>query len=162
MTLQLKSGDSISAQDENICLIGGSNGGLAKAFNTDAAGNLTAVGGSTAAQNLEAAYTAAQTNTAILSVSDSNRIVVTAIDFVCDAANTVNVAVRIGFGATTTPTTTGVLLSHPGLFAGSGLIKGNGGGILGIGGAGEDLRITASVPTTGSMRVIVTAYTVPA
>lgn len=111
---------------------------------------------------LEAAYTAAQTDTAIVTVSSGAKIVVTAIEAVCDAANSVDVGLRIGFGATNTPTTTGVVLSHPGILAlsGSGIGKGNGAGIVGVGADGEDLRITSEVPTGGSLRVVVSYFTI--
>lgn len=109
---------------------------------------------------LEAAYTSAQTDAAIVTVSAGTKIVVTRAGFVCDNANTVNVAVRIGFAAATTPTTTGVLLTHPGVAAGSGVLSGNGGGILGVGADGEDVRITSGVPTTGSCRALLTYYTI--
>ena len=51
-------------------------------------------------------------------------------------------------------------MSHPGIAAGSGVVEGNGSGILGVGADGEDLRITSEVPTTGSLRVVVSYYTV--
>lgn len=109
---------------------------------------------------LEAAYTAAQTDTAIITVSAGTKIVVTQIAVVADNANTVDVGFRIGFGVTNTPTTTGVVLTHPGLNAGSGFSRGDGSGILGVGGDGEDLRITSEVPTTGSIRALVSYFTI--
>ncbi len=109
---------------------------------------------------IEAAYTAAQTDTAIVTATSSQKIIVTHIVFDCDNANTVNVAVRVGLGASTTPTTTGVVLTHPGVPPGSGLVHGDGSGIIGIGADAEDLRITCSVPTTGSCRVKVSYYIV--
>ena len=118
------------------------------------------IGGHPNVVTLEAAYTAAQTDTAIVTVAPGLKIIVTRCDFVADNANTVDVGFRIGFGAATTPTTTGVVSSHPGVAAGSGVLAGNGGGILGVGADGEDLRITCEVPTTGSVRVIVSYYTI--
>ena len=118
------------------------------------------IGGHPNIITLEAAYTAAQTDASIITVSAGTKIVVTAIDVVCDNANTVAVAVRVGFGTTTTPTTTGVVLTHPGVAAGSGISRGNGGGMLGVGADDADLRITCGVPTTGSIRVLVTYYTI--
>lgn len=122
------------------------------------AGILFTIGGHPNTLTVEAAYTGAQTDTSIITVSAGTKIVLTGIDFTCDNANTVDVGVRVGFGATNTPTTAGVVLSHPGVAPGSGISKGNGGGILGIGGDGEDLRITCEVPTTGSCRVLPTYY----
>lgn len=117
------------------------------------------IGGHPNVVTLEAAYTAAQTDTAVIgSISPGTKIVVTGITVTCDNANSVDVNWRIGFGATNTPTTTGVVSSHPGCAAGSGLNRGNGAGILGIGGDGEELRITSSVPTGGSIRVNVSYY----
>jgi hypothetical protein len=107
---------------------------------------------------IAAAYTAAQTDTAIVSVSAGSRIVVTGSTFTCDMANTVNVSVYIGFGATTTPTTTGVLSTHPGVAPGSGLREMD--TPLGLGADGEDVRITMTVPTTGSCNVKITYYTI--
>lgn len=108
---------------------------------------------------IELAMTAAQTDTAIVTVSAGTKIVVTQAAYLCANSNTVDVGVRIGFGATTTPTTTGVVLTHPGVAAGSGYNRGDGSGTLGIGADGEDLRITSSVPTTGSCRALITYFT---
>jgi hypothetical protein len=43
---------------------------------------------------------------------------------------------------------------------GSGLSRGDGSGILGVGADGEDLRITAEAPTSGSASLVVSYYTV--
>ena len=118
------------------------------------------IGGHPNIVTFEAAYTAAQTDTAIVTIAGGLKIVVTEIEALCDNANTVDVGVRVGFGATTTPTTTGVVLTHPGIAPGSGVVRGNGSGILGVGADGEDLRITCEVPTTGSIRVLVSYYTI--
>lgn len=123
-------------------------------------GVLFTIGGHPNIVTFEAAYTAAQTDTAIVSVSSGTKIVVTEIEALCDHANTVDVGVRVGFGTANTPTTTGVVLTHPGIAPGSGVVRGSGAGILGIGGDGEDLRITCEVPTTGSIRIIVSYYTI--
>lgn len=118
------------------------------------------IGGHPNPVTIEAAYTSAQTNAAIVTVAAGLKIVVTRISFLCDNANTVNVAVRVGFATATTPTTTGVVLTHPGVAPGSGVVEGNGGGMLGVGADDEDLRITCGAPTTGSCRVLVTYYTI--
>ena len=110
--------------------------------------------------SLEAAYTAAQTDAAIITVGVGVQIFVTEIQMTADNANSVDVGFRVGFGAATTPTTTGVVLTHPGVAAGSGLGRGTGAGLIGIGATGEDLRITSEVPTGGSIRICVTYYTV--
>ncbi len=105
-------------------------------------------------------YTAAQTNAAIVTVSAGSKIVVTSLMVGADKANTVNVAVRIGFGAASTPTGAGVVGAHPGIEPGGGFTRGDGGGILGIGADDEDLRITSGVPTTGSIDVTVSYFTI--
>lgn len=104
--------------------------------------------------------TAANTDQAIVTVSAGTKIVVTRVSVTADNANTVDVAVRIGFGAVNTPTTTGVILSHPGIAPGSGVVEGTGSGILGVGADDEDLRITSEVPTTGSIDTVVSYYTI--
>lgn len=143
--------------------VGASPAAVAAGDRTDLIANRHGVpyvmGGHPNIVSLEAAYTAATTNEPIITVGAGVRIVVTQIQVTADNANTVDVGVRIGFGATTTPTTTGVVLSHPGIAPGSGVSRGDGSGILGIGADGEDLRITSEVPTTGSIRVVVSYYT---
>jgi len=109
---------------------------------------------------VEAAYTAAQTDAAIVTIAGGLKIVVTQIQMTADNANTVDVGFRVGFGAATTPTTTGVILTHPGVAAGSGISRGSGSSILGAGEDGEDLRITSEVPTGGSIRILVSYYTI--
>lgn len=116
------------------------------------------IGGHPSIVTIRANYTGAQTDTAIVTATASQIIIVTKCSVIADNANTVDVQARVGFGAATTPTTTGVILSHPGISAGSGVIEGNGSGIIGIGVAGEDLRITSEVPTGGSIDVIVNYY----
>lgn len=113
--------------------------------------------------------TAAQTDDAIIdSIASGTKIVVTQVDAMLSNATSVTVGVRVGFGATTLTAegssgavgVNGIVLSHPGLAAGSGVVKGNGSGIIGIGGDGEELRITNDVPSSGKLRVTVTYYTV--
>ncbi len=124
------------------------------------AGVLFTIGGHPNTTTLELAFTAAQTDVAIVTVAGGLKIAVTAIAFVLDEATTVGVGFRVGFGAVNTPTTTGVVLSHPGLIPGGGIVRGDGSGILGVGADGEDLRLTAEVPTTGSGRVVVSYFTI--
>jgi hypothetical protein len=137
---------------------------VAAADRTDAYSNRHGIpfvlGGHPNVITLEAAYTGAQTDTAIVSVAGGAKIIVTQIQMTADNANTVDVGFRVGFGATNTPTTTGVVLTHPGVAPGSGISRGDGSGILGVGGDGEDLRVTSEVPTTGSIRILVTYFTI--
>lgn len=111
--------------------------------------------------------TGAQTDDPIITVSTGAKIVVTSILVVVDNATTVDVGVRIGFGTANVPTVPtdgntvdGVVLTHPGIAAGSGIGRGDGSGILAIGADNEDLRITNEAPTSGSLRAIVTYYTI--
>jgi hypothetical protein len=127
----------------------------------DRHGSLFVIGGHPDVVTLEAATTGAQTDVALVTVSAGTRIVVTQVQIVADNANTAFPQVRIGFGAANTPTTTGVVATHPGVPAGGGVARGSGSGILGVGADGEDLRITNAAPTGGSLRVLVTYYTVP-
>jgi hypothetical protein len=70
-------------------------------------------------------------------------------------------SVLIGFGASTTPTTTGVLIAHGGVPAGGGINRGDGSGILGIGADDEDLRVTTVGNATGNgLQIVVTYYTI--
>lgn len=113
--------------------------------------------------------TGAQTDDDILgAIGAGTIVVVTGITVTASNANTVNTSVRIGFGASTL-TASGasgatavskIILSHPNLAAGSGVVKGNSGGIVGIGGDGEELRITCSAPTTGSLFVQIDYFTI--
>lgn len=111
---------------------------------------------------LRATYTSAQTDTAIITVSAGTKIVVTQVMVTASAATSANVSVLIGFAAANTPTTTGVVASHPGLksLTGGGFVRGAGSGILGIGADGEDLRITSSAATDGAIDVVVSYFTI--
>lgn len=108
----------------------------------------------------------AQTNASLVgTIAAGTILVVTALEVTCDGANTADVAVRIGFHASTLPTAslTGVnaiLLSHAGIKAGSGVVKGDGSGILGIGADGEEIRMTCEDPVGGALRVVLTYYTI--
>lgn len=128
-----------------------------------------ALGGHPNIVSAEYITTGAQTDDPVVAVvSAGTKIVVTQISVIASAANTVSPAVRIGFGTASVPAqgasgadgVAKVILSHPGVPAGSGLVKGNGAGIVGIGGDGEDLRITCGAPTTGSLVVQVDFFTI--
>lgn len=110
----------------------------------------------------------AQTDASMVgTIATGTKVVVTALSVTVDSATTATggVAVKVGFGATTIPadSTTGangVLLDHPGIAAGSGVVIGNGGGILGIGGDGEELRLTCEDPVGGNLAVTFSYYTI--
>jgi len=105
--------------------------------------------------------TAAQTdvNLAAALVAADERIYVTRCEVFCDNANTVAVSARVGFGTANVPSASatgvsGMIASHPGIAPGSGIICGNGSGIIAVGGAGEEPRITTSAATSGNTHVI--------
>lgn len=106
-------------------------------------------------------FTAVQTNVAVVTVAGGLKIVVTGFQVTVDNTTTVFPSILLGFGATTTPTTTGVIGAHGGVPAGGGFGRGDGSGILGIGADGEDLRITTSGTVTGNgVELVVTYYTI--
>jgi hypothetical protein len=100
-------------------------------------------------------------------ISAGTIYVITGITVTCSNANVTSPSVRIGFGTANVPSqgatnadaVAKVLLSHPGIAPGSGIVKGYSGGIVGIGGDGEELRITCTTPTT-SMIVQVDWFTI--
>lgn len=100
-------------------------------------------------------YTTAQTDTAIITATGTQRIQVFGIVVTTDGDGTSNPGVLIGFGAAATPTGAGVIVDHRGINPGSGIVYGNGAGVIGEGAAAEDLRITSDVPTGGSISVVV-------
>lgn len=104
----------------------------------------------------------AQTNAAIISASAGTKIVVTWISVTADNANTGDVQVRVGFGTANTPAADAakLIIDHPGVASGGGMVLGNGGGILGVGADDEDLRITCEDPAGGSISVVVGYYTI--
>jgi hypothetical protein len=114
-------------------------------------------------QTIRLNITAAQADTAIVTVAASHKIVVTRSTVALDnGITTSGVSFVIGFGLVNTPTTTGVVHAHPGIGSGLHHTEGDGSGILGCGADGEDLRITCSVPTGGSMDVVISYYVLPA
>jgi hypothetical protein len=109
--------------------------------------------------------TAAQTdvNLAAALVAADERIYVTRLEVFADSANTVNVSARVGFGTANVPSASatgvsGMIASHPGLAPGSGIICGNGSGVIAVGGAGEEPRITTSAATSGNTHVIISYF----
>jgi hypothetical protein len=131
-------------------------------------GILFVIGGHPNVVAKEFHITAAKTDADLLgTISAGTKVVVTKCSAVISKATTVNVGVRIGFGATTIPATAdagtgaaGLVLSHSGIAPGSGVVEGNGSAIIGVGADGEELRITSDVPTTGSLRILVNYFTI--
>lgn len=117
------------------------------------------IGGHPNIQTVRANITTAVTNNILVAGVAGQHIIVTGLQVTLDNASTGFPLVRIGFGATT-PTTTGVIASHGGVPAGGGFSRGDGSGIIGVGGAAEDLRITTVTNATGNgLDVVVTYYT---
>ncbi len=108
------------------------------------------------------------TVTAASAISAGTKYVITRVTITLDEATTVGTGVRLGFGASTVPAlgasgadgVAGILVYHPGLVPGSGMQLGDGSGILGVGGDGEELRITCDAPTSGTLVVSVSYYTI--
>lgn len=129
-------------------------------------GVLFQIGGHPNVSTRSARFTASQTDAAIIpSIASGSRAIVTQLQVTCSAANTVNVGCKIGFGTSTIPAdstsgATGVILDHDGIAPGSGMVVGNGGGIIGIGGDDEELRITCDAPTSGSIIVTYSFFTI--
>lgn len=101
-------------------------------------------------------------------IAGGTKYVITAITVAASAANTTNATVRIGFGATAVPTqgatnadaVAKVVMSLPGIPPGGGAVKGNGGGIVGVGGDGEELRVTITNMASGNLTIVVDYYTI--
>ncbi len=117
------------------------------------------IGGHPNIVTVRANSASAQTNVVVITAGGAgNKIVVTSCDAMLSADCSVNVDVRVGFGAAATPTTTGVVLSHPAMVKGSGIQRGNGSGILGVGADNENLYVTNTVPTGGDIDILVSYY----
>jgi hypothetical protein len=122
-------------------------------------GVLFVMGGHPNIVTLRATYAASpQTDTALVTVSAGTKIVVTQVQVTVSNPTTATPSVIIGFGTANTPTTTGVVMAHPGIPGGGGVSRGDGSGILGIGADDADLRITAGAATGGALDVVVSYY----
>jgi hypothetical protein len=110
-------------------------------------------------------FTAAQTDALLLTVGSTEKAIVTYVNATCANSNSVDVAVRIGFASgSTLPSITnndltgnaGVFFSHGAIARGGGAVAGPAahGGALAVGALGEDIRITCSAPTGGSLRIV--------
>jgi len=138
-------------------------------INANRQGMLWTIGGHPNLQSAEYITTAAQTDDTILpAISAGTRYIIMGITVIASAANSVNTSVRIGFGTASVPTqgasgadaVTKVVLSHPNIPPGSGFSKGYASSVVGVGGDDEELRITCSVPTGGSIVVQVDYFTI--
>lgn len=129
-------------------------------------GVLFTIGGHPAAITKSALTTSSETNTALVTAGSGEKIAVTRVTVLCHNANTQNVGIKVGFGASAVPTPTtggvdGLLLDYPGVAAGGGATIGDGSGIIGVGADGEDLLYTCDEPATGSLTVAVTYFSIP-
>jgi hypothetical protein len=131
-------------------------------------GILFVIGGHPNVVSYGMSITTAVTNAVIgPTVSAGQKFVCTAVSFVLDNASTVFPSVAIGFGTANTPAYAGtpgtlkVLAGHPGCPAGGGRQKGDGSGIVGVGGDDEEVRITTVGNATGNgLYVEVSGYIV--
>lgn len=109
----------------------------------------------------------AQSNVALVTVSAGTAIVCTQATGLADGSNSGPFNLLAGFAAATlaTPNTTsgaGILLDFLGCPAGGGLVIGNGGGVIGFGADGEDLRYTTEDPASGALTLGFTYFTTAA
>lgn len=108
--------------------------------------------------------TTAVSNTQLGPTIDANtRLCVTRLTVTLDSASTVFPTVLIGFATATTPTGDGVLAYHGGVAAGGGFTIGDGSGVIGMGAANEELRVTTTGNATGNgVSISFTYFTIPA
>ena len=127
------------------------------------------IGGHPNVQTAVYLATGATTDDNVLpAISSGTKYVITRYTITLDESTTVGVAVRLGFGAASVPAlpsanadaVNGILVYHPGMVPGSILTGGDGSGILGVGGDGEELRITCEAATSGTLVVAVSYYTI--
>lgn len=108
----------------------------------------------------------AQTNVNLAAavVAADERIYVTRFSALNDNATTATgVSVRAGFGTANVPTASatgvsGMIATHPGLAPGSGIIEGTGAGVIAVGAAGEEPRLTSSDATGGNLHVLISYF----
>lgn len=130
---------------------------------------LFVIGGHPNVKSATYLWTGSTTDDNVLpAISGGTKYVITGFSIVIDAACTVSVPVRIGFGTASVPALPSanadavddILFYHPGFVPGSGAVRGDGSGILGVGGDGAELRITAGATTGGTGVVTVNYYTI--
>lgn len=111
-------------------------------------------------------FTTAQTDLAIKTLGAADRGKIYAAVVTCSNANTGDVSLRVGFAAATLPTVTnnsatgnvGVPIVHPGIAPGGGFTWSGGGQPLGTGAEGQDIRLTCSAATGGSLVLVLTFW----
>lgn len=108
-------------------------------------------------------FITAQTNLSIQACGASEYLAITYVAVTCANSNSVDVAVDLGIATTALPTITddsatggaGIAFSHSGIAKGGGAVATNGGQPLVVGAVGDPIRLSCTVPTGGSIRVIV-------
>ena len=105
-------------------------------------------------------YTTAKTNHAMMTPAATERIVVMRCKVIAAGSNADDVSYKIGFADTTLPADSeagedGVFATHGGLMKGAGELEAMGGEAIAIGAMGQPLRITSSLPTSGSLKVVI-------
>lgn len=108
-------------------------------------------------------FVTAQTNFKLEDVAAGYRMTVWYSKVTCANSNSVDVSVELGLATATLPAVSddsatggvGVFLSSGGIAHGGGVVETMGGEPIAVGADGEDLRLTCSVATGGSLRVIV-------
>lgn len=92
------------------------------------------------------------------SVAAGKRFIITAAEVFCDNANSVDVQFLLEFDDTTDVK----IVEHPGIAPGSGFVIGYGASEVAAGGDGQDVIVTTTVATSGSICVHVSGYLVDA
>jgi hypothetical protein len=132
-------------------------------------GILFQIGGHPNSKSATYITTGAQTDDNVMAaISTGTKYAVTRLTVSLDEATTVGVACRLGFGTATIPAlgasgadaVDDILIYHPGLVPGAVITIGDGSGILGVGGDGAELRITCEAPTSGTLAVTATYFTI--
>lgn len=112
-------------------------------------------------------WTGATTDDNVMAaIAGGTKYAITRITFTLDQACTVGVAARLGFGAANVPAlgaanadaVDDVLFYHPGMVPGTMHTVGDGSGILGVGGDGAELRLTAGATTGGTGGLVVSWF----
>lgn len=125
------------------------------------------IGGHPNVVSASARITGSNTDAALSpgTVNSGTKIVITRLTVNISNATTINVGVKIGFGASTIPAdnttgVAGVIVDNDGFPPGGGVNVGDGSGIIAIGGDGEELRITNDAPTSGTIHVSYSYFTI--
>lgn len=101
-------------------------------------------------------------------ISAGSKYVITCITVSASNTNSTGANVRIGFGSSSVPAqgatnadaVNKIIMSLPGMSPGATIVKGNGGGIVGMGGDAEELRVTISNMSSGNLTIVVDYYVI--